>query len=139
MIPKIINGDKSVDDRGIVSYINKFKLNDVKRFYQITNHKIGFVRAWHGHRNESKFLLCNSGSFRIGAVDLETEEIYQFYLTCTKPQVLFIPSGYANGIQNLTDENLITVFSTSSIEESLDDDIRFDWDKWNIWQMEDYR
>ena len=51
MIPKIINGDKSVDDRGIVSYINEFKLNDVKRFYQITNHKVGFVRALHGHRN----------------------------------------------------------------------------------------
>ena len=139
MKPRLISGDKSTDDRGIVSYINELKLDSVKRFYQISNHKTGFIRAWHGHQHEEKFLFCNLGSFRIGAVDLQTEEIDEFYLTSTKPQVLYIPSGYANGIQNLSSENLLTIFSTSSLEDSLNDDIRFDWNKWNIWDLDNYR
>ena len=37
------------------------------------------------------------------------------------------------------EENSITVFSTSSLEDSLGDDIRLPWDKWDIWDLNNYR
>ena len=40
--------------------------------------------------------------------------------------ILFIPSGYANGAMSLSDESTVMYFSTSNLEESMDDDYRFD-------------
>jgi len=79
------------------------------------------------------------GTFRVGTVHMETQEQKVFYLDSKKPQLLYIPAGYANGFQNLTENNQLVIFSTSTLEESLGDDIRFDWSKWNIWNNEDYR
>ena len=84
-------------------------------------------------------MYAADGTFRVGAVNMETEEVNKFYLDSRKPQLLYIPEGYANGFQNLTENNQLIIFSTSSLEESLGDDIRFDFGKWNIWNNEDYR
>ena len=46
---KIYQGGISVDDRGSVRFVNEFQFQNVKRFYQVENHKSGFIRAWHGH------------------------------------------------------------------------------------------
>jgi len=35
------------DDRGFLRFVNDFDFSDVKRFYQVENHKKGFIRAWH--------------------------------------------------------------------------------------------
>ena len=139
--PKIINGGIGIDDRGAVGFCNDFlfRETDVKRFYHITNIRKNFIRAWHGHKKESKYLYATSGRFRVGAVNMETKEYKVFYLDSNKPQLLYIPAGYANGFQNLTEENGLMIFSTSTLEESLGDDIRFKWNKWNIWNNEDYR
>ena len=47
--------------------------------------------------------------------------------------ILFIPSGYANGAMSLSDDSTVMYFSTSNLEESLDDDFRFDSKYWDIW------
>jgi len=39
---------------------------------------------------------------------------------------------------NLENNTIVMFFSTSTLEESKGDDIRFPYDEWNIWQ-EDYR
>ena len=44
----------SEDHRGNVEFFNELNLSDYKRFYTVTNPKIGTVRAWHGHKNEKK-------------------------------------------------------------------------------------
>lgn len=139
--PAIINGGISFDDRGSVSFCNDFLFKEfgIKRFYHISNIRKNYIRAWHGHEKEGKYMYAADGTFRVGAVNMETEEVSKFYLDSRKPQLLYIPEGYANGFQNLTENNQLIIFSTSSLEESLGDDIRFDWAKWDIWNNEDYR
>jgi dTDP-4-dehydrorhamnose 3,5-epimerase len=56
-------------------------------------------------------------------------------LSAKKPSVLFIPPGYANGFMSLTAQLKLMFFSTSTLEESAGDDIRFDsrlWDPWHV-------
>tara|TARA_Y100000310_G_C20588620_1_gene766756 strand:+ start:469 stop:882 length:414 start_codon:yes stop_codon:yes gene_type:complete len=132
---KLINGGVAVDDRGQLSFVNDFDFKDVKRFYMVENHEQGFIRAWHGHEREGKYVYVPSGAILIGAVKLETEEVERFVLSSSKPQVLYIPPGYANGFMNLQKNTKVIFFSTSTLEDSMGDDIRFEWDKWNIWDI----
>ena len=61
--------------------------------------------------------------------------VERFVLSAKKPSVLFIPPGYANGFMSLTDDLKLMFFSTSTLEESLGDDIRFDSRLWDVWQV----
>ena len=133
---KLINGGVAVDDRGQLSFVNDFDFKDVKRFYMVENHELGFIRAWHGHEKEGKYVYVSNGAILIGAVNLNTELVDRFVLSSSKPQVLYIPPGYANGFMNLQENTKIMFFSTSTLEESIGDDIRFEWDKWDIWNIE---
>ena len=133
---KVLEGGVAVDDRGQLSFVNDFDFKDVKRFYMVENHERGFIRAWHGHKKEGKYVFVPNGAILIGCVNLETEEIDRFVLSSSKPQVLYIPPGYANGFMNLQNNTKVMFFSTSTLEDSLGDDIRFEWDKWNIWNIE---
>lgn len=136
--PHIIQGGVAVDDRGSVRFVNDFNFSDVKRFYQVQNHRQGFIRAWHGHRHEAKYVYVASGSALIGAANMETQVVHKFVLSSQSPKVLYIPAGFANGFKTLEENTIILFFSTSDLNASLNDDIRFDYDKWNIWE-EDYR
>ena len=115
--PGIINGGISFDDRGSVSFCNDFLFKEfgIKRFYHISNIRKNYIRAWHGHEKEGKYMYAADGTFRVGAVNMETEEVSKFYLDSRKPQLLYIPEGYANGFQNLTENNQLVIFSTSSL------------------------
>ena len=135
---KILGGGLAVDDRGSVSFVNDFNFDGVKRFYQVENHKRGFIRAWHAHLKEGKYVYVCQGSALVGAVNLETEEIEKFVLSSKSPKILWIPPNYANGFKSLEENTKIIFFSTSSLEDSVGDDIRFDYVKWNIWD-EEYR
>jgi dTDP-4-dehydrorhamnose 3,5-epimerase len=135
---KILNGGISVDDRGSVRFVNDFNFSDVKRFYQVENHSRGFIRAWHGHKKEGKYVYVVSGSALIGVVNMETEKISKFVLSDKSPKILWIPPGNYNGFKSLEENTKILFFSTSTLEESLGDDIRECHDKWNIWE-EEYR
>jgi dTDP-4-dehydrorhamnose 3,5-epimerase len=131
-------GGLFADDRGYLRFVNDFDFTGVKRFYQVENHSKNYIRAWHGHQKEGKYVYVSKGSALIGAVDINTEEIFKTTLTSQSPSVLYIPPGYANGFKTLEDNTILMFFSTSTLEESKGDDIRFDYDKWNIWE-EDYR
>ena len=146
---EIINGGAAFDDRGCVRFVNDFNFKGVKRFYQVENHSAGFIRAWHGHKKEAKYVYVAKGSAIIGAIRMPTmlngTEIkssaasprpQKFILNANKPQVLYIPEGYANGAKTLEEGTIIQYFSTSSLDESLGDDIRFAHDKWDIWKSE---
>jgi len=137
-VTKLILGGISVDDRGSVRFVNDFNFGDVKRFYQVENHSKGFIRAWHGHKKEGKYVYVPSGTALIGVVDMETEKIEKFILSSKSPRVLYVPPNHFNGFKSLEDNTVILFFSTSSLEESLGDDIRESHDKWDIWN-EDFR
>ena len=148
--PSTIQGGLAVDDRGSVRFVNDFNFEGVKRFYQVQNHQAGFIRAWHGHLVEGKYAYVARGSIRLGVVKLDEEDVYgtdpesiiqMFTLSSEKPQVLWIPPGYANGFKTLTDDAVVIFFSTISLDDSIEmgDDFRFDWDYFfDVW-AEDYR
>jgi dTDP-4-dehydrorhamnose 3,5-epimerase len=140
--PVLISGGLSCDDRGEVGYVNDFHFDDVKRFYTVSNHSQGFVRAWHGHRRERKYVTAVSGAALVGAVriddwDKPSPQLVpeRFVLSAHKPAVLCIPPGYANGFMSLTPDLKLMFFSASTLEESLGDDIRYDSRYWDIWQV----
>ena len=138
----LIKGGISVDDRGEVLYINDFLFEGIKRFYVVSNHKVGFIRAWHGHKLEAKYVSVLSGAALIGAVKVDNWEspsshaqVSKFVLSSKQPSVLYIPPGYANGFMSLTVDAKLIFYSTSSLDNSLGDDYRFDSKLWNIWNV----
>lgn len=140
--PTLLEGGLAVDDRGEVRFVNEFNFEGVKRFYVVSNHQAGFVRAWHAHRREAKYVLVSRGAAIVGAVKIEdwqkpspTSEVHRFVLSAAKPNILYIPPGYANGFMSLTADTQVFFFSTATIEESRDDDVRFDARYWDIWTV----
>jgi dTDP-4-dehydrorhamnose 3,5-epimerase len=133
-------GAVAADDRGTVKFVNEFDFKNVKRFYQVENHRRGFIRAWHAHRAEGKYVYVPYGAALIGVVEFENPRATpsQYILCAELPRVLWIPPGYANGAMTLRERTIIQYFSTATMEETKGDDIRFEYNKWDIWQ-EDYR
>ena len=142
--PRLIRGALAADDRGEVAFVNDFDFAGVKRFYLVSNHAAGFVRAWHGHRREAKYVTVVQGTMLIACVLIDNWEkpspdlpVQRFVLSARTPAVLFIPAGYANGNMSLTADAKAMFFSTSSLDESKGDDIRFDARLWDPWQVEE--
>lgn len=138
METKIINGGLSVDDRGSVTFVNDFNFSDIKRFYVVENHRAGFIRAWHGHEKEGKYVFVVKGTALIGTVHMNSDSPNKYILSDRSPKILYIPPGHANGFKTLEEDTRIIFYSTSTLQDSLGDDIRFPFDKWNIWE-EDFR
>lgn len=142
--PVLFEGGLAADDRGRVAYVNAFDFSGVKRFYTVSNHRRGFIRAWHGHRHEAKYATVVQGAMLVCCVAVDDWDhpdanlpVHRFTLSETKPSVLFVPAGYANGFMSLTDDAKIMFFSTASLDDSLQDDIRFDARTWNPWDIEE--
>ena len=140
--PRLIEGGLAVDDRGSVGFVNDFDFPGVKRFYVVRNHRPGFVRAWHAHRREAKYVTVVCGAALVGAVRIDDWEapsaslpVVRHTLSSHKPAVLYIPPGYANGFMSLTDDTVMVFFSTATVEESRGDDVRYDARHWDIWQV----
>jgi dTDP-4-dehydrorhamnose 3,5-epimerase len=140
--PVLMAGGLAVDDRGELGFVNDFNFEGVKRFYTVANHRQGFVRAWHGHKREAKYVTAVSGAAVIGAVRVDNWDqpsrdlpVDRFVLSAHKPSVLYIPAGYANGFMSLTADLKLMFFSTTTLEQSQGDDFRFDARHWDIWQV----
>jgi dTDP-4-dehydrorhamnose 3,5-epimerase len=142
--PKLLTGGIGVDDRGEVGFVNDFDFAGVRRFYTVTNHRQGFVRAWHAHRHEAKYVTVVCGAALIGAVAIDdwgkpskTADVHRYVLSAGKPSVLYIPAGYANGFMSLTGNAKLMFFSTSTLNESQGDDVRYEARYWDIWSVEE--
>jgi len=147
--PEVINGGKFVDDRGPLSFVNDFAFVGVRRFYQVENHAAGFIRAWHGHKIEGKYVYVPKGAALIQALPIEMvpqmvlpnhPKLTRVTLSSDAPKILWIPPGHYNGFMNLTEDTVVMFFSTTTMEESKGDDYRLEWDAFGeqLWQ-EDYR
>ncbi len=141
---RLIKGGLAVDDRGQVSFVNDFDFEGVKRFYAVENHNCGFIRAWHAHKKESKYVMVVKGAALIGAVEIDDWDnpskdalVHRHVLSERAPSVLFIPAGYANGFMSLTEDTKILFFSTSSLQDSVGDDFRYDARHWDPWTVEE--
>lgn len=139
---RLIEGNLFVDDRGQLSFVNEFNFAGIKRFYIVENHVEGFVRAWHAHKIESKYVLVIDGAALVGAVKIDNWEkpskmldVKKYVLSSKKPVILYIPKGYANGFMSLSKETKIMYLSTTTLEESKGDDYRYDARYWDVWTI----
>ena len=140
---RLIKGGLAVDDRGSVKFVNDFDFTNINRFYQVENHRRGYIRAWHGHEREGKYIWVCAGSALVGATPIKSKpgdlaSVTKVTLSAQTPSVYWIPAGYYNGFMNLVENTILIFFSTSKLEDSEGDDIRQPYDMWNIWQ-DDYR
>lgn len=122
--PSIIKGGLATDERGTVRFVNGFNFHGVKRFYTIENYQVGYIRAWHGHWKEAKYITVMSGAALIGIANMTTKKAEKYVLSANEPRVLYVPPGYANGSMALVPNTQIIHFSTSTLEESQQDDVR---------------
>lgn len=143
--PKLIEGGIAVDDRGQVSFANTFDFSGIKRFYIVENFSMDTIRAWHGHLKEAKYVLVVSGSAIVAAVGMSdpnqpnpNSSVQRFVLSARKPNILYIPAGYANGFRVLEPGTKLIFFSTASVEESQGDDYRFPANYWGdkVWLVD---
>ena len=127
------------DQRGSLEFYNDLDLSNYKRFYIVHNPNKGTVRAWHGHKKEGKLLKVIKGSFLVGVVKIDNwdnpkKDVQpESFEMNRESDILFIPPGYANGAMNVLDDSSVMYFSTSNLEESMDDDFRFDSKYWDLW------
>jgi len=139
MKPKLFDGGVSVDKRGSVSFNNNLILKKIKRFYIVKNNKKNFVRAWHGHKIEAKYILCIGGRAKISAVQIKDfkkpskkSKVSSWTLDSKIPNVVYVPPGYANGSKSMSSDMRLIIFSTSTLKNSIKDDYRFSPEFWKI-------
>ena len=138
----LINIDTAVDDRGYLRFCNTFNLSSYVRFYDVINFRSNFIRAWHGHKNESKAAIVREGSAMICVVKIDNWsqpsknlDIQKYFLSDKNPKILEIPAGCAHGFISLETNTKITFYSNKNTNQSLKDDYRFNYDFWNPWNI----
>lgn len=140
--PEVIPGGASTDDRGRVYFANDFDLGECRRLYVVENFLAGTVRAWHAHRRERKWVMALQGvalacCVRVDDWDAPSRDlpVQRFTLDADHPAVLVIPGGYANGAMALVPQTKLLYFSDATLEQSLQDDIRYPARYWDPWQI----
>lgn len=146
MEPHLIPGKTSVDDRGFLRHFNAFDPSalGIRRFYITKNHHPGLVRAWHGHKVATTYVLVLRGAAIVAAVEINdwsnpdpTAAVYRFVLSESNPEVLCIPAGYANGFRALTADCEIMFFSTEPMDSFKDDFQGFPARYWEPWEVKE--
>ena len=139
MIPKIIQGGNFSDHRGTISYVNDFKFSDIERFYIISNSEGNPIRAWQGHKLDTKNFYCLTGSFNIHFIKIDNWEnpskeltVETIYVSANDSKMVHIPAGYANAIESLEKDSKLISFSTLPLANVGDDDVRYASDYWKI-------
>lgn len=121
---KIIEGSSFQDNRGIIRFINDFDLEKVRRMYLIKP-ELNVIRAWQGHKKESKWFYVLSGSFQVQTINmLDLNHRQNIILRSNENKVLNIEPGNYNGFLALEDSSQLIVYSDQTLEESKEDDFR---------------
>jgi dTDP-4-dehydrorhamnose 3,5-epimerase len=138
----ILNVETAVDDRGYLRFCNSFDLTQYVRFYDVINFQSNFIRAWHGHKYESKAAVIREGSAMVCIVKVDNWknpskelEIRKYFLSDKSPKILEIPAGCVHGFMSLETNTKITFYSNKTTKESIADDYRFDYNYWNPWNI----
>ena len=133
----IVRGNTHTDPRGKVRYVNDFDFEYVKRFYVITHPDIDLIRAWQGHKKETKSFFVAKGVFSVKWIKIdnwvqpsEELEIESRIITDQKSEILIISPGHVNGFKALESDSTLIVFSDKTLQESKEDDFRYPLDYW---------
>jgi len=133
------------DDRGLLSYVENITMT-IERFYIVQNYKEGFIRAWHGHKKETKTAYVVTGAALFYAIEMNEETMplnkvpLKWVLDERTQGILIIPPKYYHGFKTLTADTKVMFFSNMSSRDSVGDDFRLEWDFFGrtLWE-EKYR
>lgn len=120
---KVIKGNVFTDDRGLLKSINDFNMSSIVRMYSIEP-KLEIIRAWQGHKLETKWFYAVKGSFLVKVMNMETLHVDEYQLSGLEPKVLEISGGNYNGFQALEAGSILMVYSDFDIQKSKVDDYR---------------
>jgi dTDP-4-dehydrorhamnose 3,5-epimerase-like enzyme len=145
--PAILDIPLNIDDRGYVyCAMDNLGLEGIKRTYVVENFARGQIRAWHGHEVGATYIHVISGASKIAALNLLSYYMnstmnpmeYKIHtLSARKPQLFYIPPGWANGHMSLEEGTKLLVYSTLSFEEVKSDDKRLPaYVLKNIWEVQ---
>jgi dTDP-4-dehydrorhamnose 3,5-epimerase-like enzyme len=133
----LIKGNIHTDPRGTIRFVNDFTFDGIKRFYTITHPDTNIIRAWQGHKLETKYFYITKGSFLINWIKIDNWEKPSTYLKInahtlseTQSEILIIPPGHINGFKALEPDSTMMVFSDMLLEDSKNDDYRFPAEMW---------
>jgi len=62
---------------------------------------------WHHSKNEKFLVVSGKGVIRFRRID--SEEIIEYFVNSDKMEVIDIPTGYTHNIENLGDEDMVTI------------------------------
>lgn len=120
----MLKGNTHTDHRGAITFYNAFDMSEVVRMYSIQP-KVGVIRAWQGHKKETKWFIVQRGTVQVKVRDLETAKLVDsIVLDSDSPKVLKINPGFYNGFEALEENSLLLVFSDLTLQESQQDDFR---------------
>jgi len=133
-----IQGTAYKDSRGGLNFFNTFDMSEINRMYEISPDDTKTVRGWQGHKTEKKWFYCNAGSFIVNLIEIDDFDNpssnlvpTRFVLDAKDPGVLEISGGYATGFKALRENSKLLVFSNFSLENSKQDDFRYEVDQWS--------
>ncbi|TYC08809.1 sugar epimerase [Bizionia gelidisalsuginis] len=132
MTHKLITGNRHTDSRGNLTFNNDFDASPIKRLYTIENKTTDYIRAWQGHKIESRWFSAIKGSFEIKLIQIDNwenpnknAEICSTTLNDKSLDTLCVPKGYINSIQALEENSKLLVMSDYGFDE-IKDEYRFD-------------
>lgn len=137
---KVNEIEKYSDERGDIFFSNQTSLTNFSRFYFIKHKNTSIIRAWQGHKYESKIFIPIKGVFLLAWVKIDNFEFPSkelkaetIILSSKNYKSVYIPPGYANGLKALEKNSIIQVFSEFDNEKSVEEKIRFPKENWLNW------
>lgn len=157
MEPRVIDIPIHVDDRGSVyGVLDDLIEKGIQRTYVIRNWQPGTIRAWHGHLQAGTYIHPIKGTAKIvalriepkpaGGIDLRgdmrlaPQKTFSATLSAAKPQLFYIPPGWYNGTMTLQEDTRLLCYSTLTLSEVKDDDVRkglTEEEKYRLWNVRD--
>jgi dTDP-4-dehydrorhamnose 3,5-epimerase-like enzyme len=136
-----IRGEIFTDHRGTIQFVNDFRFEGIKRFYVINHDHSSIVRAWQGHKNETKYFYVIKGSFLVNWIYIDDWEkpgsnlhIHTKVLSGQKSEILKVSPGSVSGLKALRPDSTMIVFSDMDLADSKEDDYRYPAHYWDMKQ-----
>lgn len=87
--------------------------------------KPNIIKGQHYHHTKNEKFIVVSGRGVIRFRDVYSKEIIKYHVSGDKLQVIDIPTGYTHNIENLGDEDMVTIMWCSECFDPNDDDTHF--------------
>ena len=138
---KVIEGEIFKDNRGLISSLNSFHFENVRRCYFIHHPDESVVRGWHAHQFERKWFYCVKGFFSVALVRIDDwhnpnpgliPEV--FHLSENDSRLVCVPMGYANCLKAHVKDSVMMVLSDKILDEAVGDSWRYDKNMWIDWE-----